>query len=152
MYICFQYMLDIDFTYYNTKYSDIDSLREDINKFFADKTYCPIVDELTIGLYCGIIIWPPLVRPRYIEDKKFVDTNPHWEWSIYHQLRTDVIIEDKDALLHSDRIGGYTIIARAIIDYFQKHKMPLKIRKTFETERFINDLKSYFISIGCNDL
>ena len=50
----------------------------------------------------------------------------------------------------ADKMGSYNIIARTTLEYVSTMPLPVKIRKTFDRELFVNDLREFFVSLGCD--
>lgn len=46
-------------------------------------------------------------------------------------------------------MGSYNIIARKTLDYIHNMTVPAQIKK-FERDRLENDLRKFFVSIGCD--
>lgn len=65
---------------------------------------------------------------------------------VYKYLCADITIENADEYLNSDEVEGYQIVEKAIIDYFQNKPLPVKIRKSFDTQAFLDDIKAFFDS------
>lgn len=47
-------------------------------------------------------------------------------------------------------MGSYNIIARTTLEYVSTVPLPVKIRKSFNRELFVSDLREFFVSIGCD--
>ena len=50
----------------------------------------------------------------------------------------------------ADKMGSYNIIARTTLEYVSTVPLPVKIRKSFNRELFVSDLREFFVSIGCD--
>ena len=112
--------------------------------FFKNKTYSQLVDRLQIDLFCHMPLIKPISRPRYIEESigKIVTTGD--TFPIHHELYVDIVIENFDELIAAKEAEVAFIIGREVIAYFEKVKLPMKIRKSFDKERFVDDLRDFF--------
>ena len=129
----------------NTTVSDdIIDIGREMNVFFGNKSYSPLVEEIQIRISCQSYFYKPYKRPQYMEDVKGKTPCPDVFFPIYHTLFVDVLIDPIDGLLNAKGSEVSTIVGREIIAYFEKVKLPLKIRKSFDKERFISDLRTFF--------
>lgn len=141
---------------YSSKQEEILDLCDKLGAFYEKRisvSYSPDVENIDICFYCGSFSKGGK-RPVYYENKYIKDRDaPCFDITLYHELSIDIDMNDKrDALFNSDLIGGYNIVAQSTIDYIRNVNMPLKIRKTFDKQRFIEDLKEFFVSIGCDEI
>lgn len=125
---------------------EIQTISNDLNNFVASSSYSPLVDYLLITLYSDLLLSKPLARPKYFEDGRgrFVTTGD--TFPIHHELYVDIVIHSPDTLVAAKGSEVSAIIGREIIAYFEEVKLPLKIRKSFDKERFIEDLRKFFNS------
>lgn len=141
--------LDVDFINQSTKYDEIVLLGEQMDKVFSPIVYSHLVNRMNIELFCGEL-FKPHSRPVYYEERFVKHPNNSELMSyVYHELIIDIEIPDKMKFLLSTLKEGYRIIAQAMVKYFEEVKLPLKIRKSFDKDRFVCDLKAFFLSIGC---
>lgn len=59
-------------------------------------------------------------------------------------LCADITIENAEEYLNSNEVDGYRIVERSIIEYFHNNPLPVKIRKSFDTDAFLDDMKIFF--------
>lgn len=65
-------------------------------------------------------------------------------WPIFRTLLVEVLFDPIEPLLLAKGPEVSTIIGREIITYFENVKLPMKIRKSFDKERFVEDLRLFF--------
>ena len=142
--------ISISASYFGKEFNET-TIRENIYKvhermkvFFKNKTYSQLVDRLQIDLFCHMPLIKPISRPRYIEESigKIVTTGD--TFPIHHELYVDIVIENFDELIAAKEAEVAFIIGREVIAYFEKVKLPMKIRKSFDKERFVDDLRDFF--------
>ena len=117
----FQFGIEFNKT---TKREEIVRLQTNMEEFFAKKSYSPMVEQLQIKLFCLPFCYLPYKRPMYYEDLAL-------------KSRGEVIEHVYKFLC---------IVEKAIIDYFQNKPLPVKIRKSFDTQAFLDDIKAFFDS------
>ena len=122
---------------------DILSISRNLNDFVANREYSPLVEHLLITLYCNFP-WAKAKRPNYIEkgNGKVITTGD--TFPIYRELYVDIVLESFDALVKAKEPEVSAIIGKEIIAYFEQVKLPLKIRKSFDKEMFVDDLRDFF--------
>ena len=138
----FQFGIEFNKT---SKREEIVRLQTKMEEFFAKKNYSPMVEQLQIKLFCLPFCFLPYKRPMYYEDLALKSRGEVIE-HVYKFLSADITIENADEYLNSDEVEGYRIVEKAIIDYFQNKPLPVKIRKSFDTDTFLDDIKVFFDS------
>ncbi|TGX80587.1 hypothetical protein E5358_12510 [Palleniella muris] len=136
------------------KKSDISEIEKLMKDFFADKTYSEKVDTYSISLVC--VIFDPefdrISRPYYISDKVL---NPPKGLELLSPVRVvkefccEILLEFT-AFAYTSKEEGYNIIAHTVMEFLENLKYPVAIRKSFDKERFNNDMREFFRSIGCD--
>lgn len=115
--------------------------------FFKERTYSPMVNEIVIDMICSIgFRMPYRKRPIYHEDKLIKVDPRHSDltYRLYHLMFIDVPLPDAFSTCNpSDAIR---IIEETLVRYFIDVPLPVKIRKSFDKERFIADLQEFFDS------
>ncbi len=145
------YWKDLDET---SKKSEIGEIEELMKNFFANKNYSDKVDTYCISLTC--IIFNPefdhISRPYYISDKVL---NPPKGLEILNPVRVvkefwcEILLEFT-TFAYTSKQEGYNIIAHTVMEFLENLKYPVAIRKSFDKERFNNDMREFFRSIGCD--
>lgn len=146
MNIEFTHCYRIDISMVHKHYPIVYALCNYAKSFFKQKSYSQMVDNLDIELVCvqpgGHI---KLFRPQYVEDKQqkyFPRQKDSDTFRIYHQLYVDVLLTED--YIDSDAKESVEIIRDTTIDYFTNVALPVKIRKAFDKETFIADLRLFF--------
>lgn len=113
--------------------------------FFQDKEYSFLVQDIIIELFCFVTPFRMECRkrPLYIEDKMVsagigFPKNQH----IYHFLFINIPLPDEFITCPYEE--SLIIVRDAVIGYFREKPLPVKLRKSFDMERFIDDLTTFF--------
>lgn len=124
----------------------VDVLRDKAELFFMHKNYSPMVENLYIELLCNGLHSNIITRrPKYIEDKQqkyFPRQKDSDTFRIYHELYVDVLLPEE--YIDSDAKESVEIIRDTTIDYFTNVALPVKIRKAFDKDTFVADLRQFF--------
>lgn len=123
---------------------DIHTISNDLNNFIANRSYSPMVDYILITLYSNFPFSKPLARPKYIEEGRGRVVTTGDTYPIHHELYVDIVINSSNSLVAAKGPEVSAIIGREIIVYFENVKLPMKIRKSFDKERFVEDLREFF--------
>ena len=137
----FQFGIDFNKT---TKREEIHRLQISMEEFFATKSYSQMVEVMHLDLFCLPFYYKPYKRPRYYEDLPLKLSSGEIIEHIRFFLRISITIENAEEYLNSNEVDGYRIVERAIIKYFQNNPLPVKIRKSFKTNAFLDDLITFF--------
>ena len=129
----------------NTTISDeIINLGVKMNAFFENRSYSPLVDTIYMRLYCYSDFYKPYKYPQYMENVRGKTPCHGVSWPIFHSLLVEILFDPIDRLLFAKGSEVLSVIGSEIITYFEQVKLPLKIRKDFDKERFIEDLREFF--------
>ncbi len=109
------------------------------------RSYSKMVEEINIDLY-----WTPnaikVRRPIYHEDKTVKvfphDKNNDATFRMYHLLFVDIPLPEEFATCKDEE--AVVMIGDTMVNYFKNVALPVKIRNSFDKERFISDLQSFF--------
>ena len=123
---------------------NIYKVHENMKMFFKNKTYSLLVNRLQIDLFCHMPLIKPICRPRYIEEGKGRIVTTGETFPIHNELYVDIVIESFDALVVAKESEVAAIIGKEVVAYFEQVKLPMKIRRNFDRERFIDDLREFF--------
>ena len=130
------------------KYDLVALLDKCLSSYFMERTYSPMVEEINIDLYC---FQTPFrlkhhIRPRYHEDKTVKilprDKKCDATFRMYHLLFVDIPLPDEFATCSEEE--AVPMIGQTLVKYFTETPLPLKIRKSFDKDRFIADLQLFF--------
>ena len=125
-------------------YNIVDAFNDLSKLFFSRKRFSSMINTVDINLICGDDEHKQ-IRPRYIEDKHpkvFPRKKDSPTFHIYHKLDIYVILSE--AIIKCDDREAVAIIKDTIINYISETAMPVKIRKSFDKDRFIADLRQFF--------
>ena len=123
---------------------DILTISRSLNDFVINRSYSQMVDYILITLYSNFPFSKPLARPKYIEEGRGHVVTTGDTYPIHHELYVDIVISSFDTLITAKGSEVKTIVGKEIINYFEQVKLPLKIRKSFDKERFVEDLREFF--------
>ena len=135
------------------KQRQTEPLCESLVRFLDDKShrYSKDVTTIEIVFFCGHYSKAHL-RPRYIEGKVVKNLRDRdLDMYISRELQIDIDLNAHcKEFFEADKMGSYNIIARTTLEYISTMPLPVKIRKTFDSELFVNDLREFFVSLGCD--
>ena len=137
----FQFGIEFNKT---TKREEIVRLQASMEEFFANKSYSKMVEVMHLDLFCLPFYYKPYKRPKYYEDLPLKLSSGEIVEHRHLYLCTDITIENAEEYLNSNEVDGYRIVEKTIIDYFQNNPLPVKIRKSFNLNAFLDDLKTFF--------
>ena len=123
---------------------DILGISRELSAFLAEKNYSSKVNYIQIILFCNFPFVQPHRRPKYVGDSMGRVVTTGDTFPIYHELYVDIIIENFDELIAAKGPEVASIIGREVIAYFEKVELPMKIRKSFDKVRFVDDLREFF--------
>lgn len=125
------------------------NLFHSMSSFFSQRSYTPGVNHIVVKLYWESTVYIRIYRrPRYIEDK-YVKVFPQYKEKepthhMFHVLFVEIRLPD--SFVGCNEQEAIKMIADTMISYFTETPLPLKIRKSFDKERFIADLRTFFDS------
>ena len=123
-------------------------ISKDILSFYKTKSYSSMVDYIMIDFWWD---WkgPFLIRlhskPWYIEDKHPKLLPRHKDsptFHIYHHLMAEIRLPE--SFIDSNDQEAVIQVKEILINYFTNTALPVKIRKSFDKDRFIADLRQFF--------
>ena len=128
----------------------VSNLDKELSSFFSERTYSSMVEEINIDLYCFNTPFrlKHHSRPVYHEDKTSKvfprDKKSDTTFRMYHLLFVDIPLPDEFATCSVD--NAVAMIGDTMVKYFTEVNLPVKIRKSFDKDRFVADLKAFFDS------
>ena len=137
----FQFGIEFNKT---TKREEIHRLLISMEEFFATKSYSQMVEVMHLDLFCLPFYYKPYKRPKYYEDLPLKLSSGEIVEHLRFFLRISITIENAEEYLNSNEVDGYRIVERSIIEYFHNNPLPVKIRKSFDTDAFLDDMKIFF--------
>lgn len=136
-----------------TKLIDINELDLEMEEFFLNKSYSDNVNEFFIGLICvspGFDEFFKPKRPKYYNDKILKARGLPGPEDIHLKNRFSCELKlDYATFFPSNKEEGYNIIAKSILEFLEALKYPSAI-KTFEKKKFNEDMKNFFMQVGCS--
>lgn len=132
----------------NCKREKVHAIGDDLRAIFNHKSYSPLVEKINIDLYC---FQTPFrlkyhSKPIYHDDKTAKvfprDKKNDATFRMYHLLFVDIPLPDDFATCTEEDV--VPMVGEAMVKYFTEVPLPVKIRKSFDKERFISDLQSFF--------
>lgn len=136
-----------------SKIEDIKEIRLLMENYFVDKTYSDKVDVYSMSIDCVDFNpeWDRVPRPRYYSDKLI---NPNGvdglkPVRLFKEFCCGTILEFS-TFAYTSKEEGYNIIAHTVMEFLENLKYPVAIRKSFDKERFNDDMREFFRSIGCD--
>lgn len=134
-----------------TKNNDIEQLHSRMVEYFQSRSYSPDVEEYSFCLICvsaGFDEFFKPKRPKYYVDKTLKTKGlPINEVHLKNTFTCEIKL-DYTSFRSSDKENGYNIIATSVLKFLEELKYPTAI-KSFDKERFNNDIREFFIQIGC---
>ena len=136
--------------YYYDLYKDqIDSaenIGKELNEYLSGKSY---VTDLKLDRIVLIFIntqgMKCRVRPYYMGTSNHKDPIEFNVMTLFYEIP----MPEKEFVQVSDE-DRPTYIAKALLDVLETRKAPVKIREQFDRERFIADVKDFFVNVkGC---
>lgn len=135
-----------------TKLIDLNELDRKMQEFFFDESYSNDVEEYFIGLICvspGFDEFFKPKRPKYYDDKILKARGLPGPEDIHLKNRFSCELKlDYATFFPSNKEEGYNIIAKSFLEFLETLKYPSVI-KTFDKKKFNEDMKNFFIQIGC---
>ncbi|WP_446776826.1 hypothetical protein [Macellibacteroides fermentans] len=138
--------------FHSSKLSEISEMEEKLNVFMQNRTYCDLVDEISIIIFCcepEMEILYPISRPKYVAEQHQT-IHSVLDVHLYKILMFNLRVE-YESFYYSDKEEGLRIISQAILETLESLKYPVKLKK-FDKLGFYNDLKTFFINEGLIDV
>ena len=113
--------------------------------YFESRTYSPMVNRVVIDMICSIVYkMPHRKKPIYHENKqiKLFSGGNDVAYRLYHLMFIDIPLPDEFATCSEEE--AVPMIGDTLVKYFAETPLPLKIRKSFDKDRFITDLQTFF--------
>ena len=125
----------------------LSEIEDKILLFFQNKSYSNKVDEINVDLvYSRYYQAPYRKRPIYHEDKTVKvfphDKNNDATFRMYHLLFVDIPLPEEFVTCSEEE--AVAMIGETMVNYFKNVALPVKIRNSFDKERFVSDLQSFF--------
>lgn len=123
----------------------VHAIGNQLRSVLSIRSYSKMVEEINIDLY-----WTPKAikvrRPIYHEDKTVKvfphDKNNDATFRMYHLLFVDIPLPEEFVTCSEEE--AVAMIGETMVNYFKNVALPVKIRNSFDKERFVSDLQSFF--------
>jgi hypothetical protein len=133
---------------HSSKLSETFELEEKLNVFMQNRTYCDLVDEISIVIHCSepeMEMLYPIYRPKYVAEQNQT-IHSVLDIHLYKILMFNLKV-GYESFYNSNKKEGLRIIAQAILETLKTLKYPVKL-KEFDKLGFYNDMKTFFIEEG----
>ena len=133
----------------NEIFNKSERLLEELNICLADRTY-------TIDLQLDKILFSfqnpeamlSRVRPSYRATRDMEKDDPRGPYSLMTLIYEIPLLENDFIKVSEDKLPTY--IGKILLEHLETHDVPVKMRKQFDRERFIADVRDFFVNVkGC---
>ena len=133
----------------NEIFNKSEGLLEELNNFLADRVYTTDLqlDEIHLSFQNPEAI-KSRVRPYYMAARDMEKDDPWGPYSLM-ALIYEIPLPERDFIkVSEDKLPTY--IGKILLEHLETHDVPVKIRKQFDRERFIADVRDFFVNVkGC---
>lgn len=133
----------------NEIFNKSERLLEELNNCLADRTY-------TIDLQLDKILFSfqnpeamlSRVRPSYRATRDMEKDDPWGPYSLMTLIYEIPLLESDFVKVSEETLPTY--IGKILLEHLETHDVPVKIRKQFDRDRFIADVRDFFVNAkGC---
>ena len=133
----------------NEIFNKSERLLEELNICLADRTY-------TIDLQLDKILFSfqnpeamlSRVRPNYRATRDMEKDDPWDPYSLMTLIYEIPLLESDFIKVPENDLPTY--IGKILLEHLETHDVPVKIRKQFDRDRFIADVRDFFVNVkGC---
>lgn len=133
----------------NEIFNKSEGLLEELNNCLADRVYTTDLqlDEIHLSFQNPEAI-KSRVRPYYMAARDMEKDDPWGPYSLM-ALIYEIPLPERDFIkVSEDKLPTY--IGKILLEHLETHDVPVKIRKQFDRERFIADVRDFFVNVkGC---
>lgn len=122
---------------------------EDLNNCLTDRTYTTDLqlDEIDFSFQNPEAI-KSRVRPYYMATRDMEKDDPWGPYSLMALIYEIPLLESDFVKVSEDKLPTY--IGKILLEHLETHDVPVKIRKQFDRDRFIADVRDFFVNVkGC---
>ncbi|MCR5360495.1 MAG: hypothetical protein K6E73_00610 [Bacteroidales bacterium] len=133
----------------NAIFNKAEKLLEGLNDCLADRVYTTDLqlDEIHLSFQNPEAI-KSRVRPYYMAARDMEKDDPWGPYSLM-ALIYEIPLPERDFIKVSEEELP-TFIGKILLEHLETHDVPTKIRKQFDRERFIADVRDFFVNVkGC---
>ena len=133
----------------NEIFNKAERLLEDLNNCLTDRTYTTDLqlDEIHFSFQNPEAIKSRL-RPYYMATRDMEKDDPWGPYSLMALIYEIPLLESDFVKVSEETLPTY--IGKILLEHLETHDVPVKIRKQFDRERFIADVRDFFVNVkGC---
>ena len=133
----------------NEIFNKSEGLLEELNNCLADRVYTTDLqlDEIHLSFQNPEAI-KSRVRPYYMATRDMEKDDPWGPYSLMALIYEIPLLESDFIKVSEDKLPTY--IGKILLEHLETHDVPVKIRKQFDRERFIADVRDFFVNVkGC---
>lgn len=133
----------------NEIFNKAERLLENLNNCLIDRTYTTDLqlDEIHFSFQNPEAIKSRL-RPYYMATRDMEKDDPWGPYSLMALIYEIPLLENDFIKVSEDKLPTY--IGKILLEHLETHDVPVKIRKQFDRERFIADVRDFFVNVkGC---
>lgn len=133
----------------NEIFNKSEGLLEELNNCLADRVYTTDLqlDEIHLSFQNPEAI-KSRVRPYYMAARDMEKDDPRGPYSLMALVYEIPLPESDFVKVSEEDLPIY--IGKVLLDILESQNVPVKIRKQFDRERFIADVRDFFVNVkGC---
>ena len=133
----------------NEIFNKSERLLEELNICLADRVYTTDLqlDEIHLSFQNPEAI-KSRVRPYYMATRDMEKDDPWGPYSLMTLIYEIPLLENDFIKVSEDKLPTY--IGKILLEHLETHDVPVKIRKQFDRDRFIADVRDFFVNVkGC---
>lgn len=130
----------------NAIFNKADNLLKELNDCLADSVYTADfqLDEIHFSFQNPKAI-KSRVRPYYMAVRDMEKDDPWGPYSLMALIYEIPLLESDFIKISDEELPTY--IGKILLEHLETHDVPTKIRKQFDRERFIADVRDFFINV-----
>ena len=133
----------------NEIFNKSEGLLEELNNCLADRVYTTDLqlDEIHLSFQNPEAI-KSRVRPYYMATRDMEKDDPWGPYSLMALIYEIPLLESDFIKVPENDLPTY--IGKILLEHLETHDVPVKIRKQFDRDRFIADVRDFFVNVkGC---
>lgn len=137
------------FWYKNMSVKKAEMLLAELNEFLVDRVYTTELklDEILLSFQNPEII-KCRIRPYYEPIRDMEKDEPYGPYSLMALIYEIPLPESDFVKVSEDELPTY--IGKVLLNVLETQNVPVKIRKQFDRNRFIADVRDFFVNVkGC---
>ena len=133
----------------NEIFNKSEGLLEELNNCLADRVYTTDLqlDEIHLSFQNPEAI-KSRMRPYYMATRDMEKDDPWGPYSLMALIYEIPLLESDFIKVSEDKLPTY--IGKILLEHLETHDVPVKIRKQFDRDSFIADVRDFFVNVkGC---